>query len=88
MKTVKNICAALMASFAIASCATPVNIEKDDSVNFANYKTYMWVDTRYNENDNTTRPISYGDISVRIPQHADLTRFTHNLTPVLITIPV
>ena len=61
-----------MASFAIASCATPVNIEKDDSVNFANYKTYMWVDTRYNENDNTTRPISYGDISVRNAANAEL----------------
>ena len=72
MKTFKKIGAALLVAFAIASCATPVNIEKDNSVNFANYKTYMWVDTRYNENDNTTRPTSYGDISVRNAANAEL----------------
>jgi hypothetical protein len=72
MKTVKNICAALMVAFAIASCATPVHVEKDDSVNFSSYKTYMWVDTRYNQNDNTTRPTSYGDISVRNAANAEL----------------
>ncbi len=72
MKTVKNICAALMVAFTIASCATPVHVEKDDSVNLSSYKTYMWVDTRYNQNDNTTRPTSYGDISVRNAANAEL----------------
>ena len=48
MKAVKNICGALMLAFFIPSSPTPVNIKKHDSVNFANYKTYMWVDTRYN----------------------------------------
>jgi hypothetical protein len=72
MKTVKNVCATLMLAFTIASCATPVNIEKDDSVNFANYKTYMWVDTRYNQNDNSARPSNYGDISVRNAANAEL----------------
>ncbi len=72
MKTVKNICAALMVAFTIASCATPVHVEKDDSVNLSSYKTYMWVDTRYNQNDNTTRPSSYGDISVRNAANAEL----------------
>jgi hypothetical protein len=65
MKTLKYICFALMAAFAIASCATPVHVERDDSVNLSNYKTYMWVDTRYNESDNSSRPSSYGDITVR-----------------------
>ena len=32
----------------------------------------MWVDTRYNQNDNTTRPTSYGDISVRNAANAEL----------------
>jgi hypothetical protein len=72
MKTVKNICAALMVAFTIVSCATPVHVEKDDSVNLSSYKTYMWVDTRYNQNDNTTRPTSYGDISVRNAANAEL----------------
>ena len=72
MKTVKNICAALMVAFTIAACATAVHVEKDDSVDLKKYKTYMWVDTRYNQNDNTTRPTSYGDISVRNAANAEL----------------
>ena len=72
MKTVKYICAAFIIAFAIAACSTPVHVEKDDSVNFKNYKTYMWVDTRYNENDNATRPTAYGDISVRNAANAEL----------------
>jgi hypothetical protein len=72
MKTLKYICFALIAAFAIASCATPVHVEKDNTVDLRNYKTYMWVDTRYNENDNSTRPSSYGDITVRNTANAHL----------------
>ncbi len=72
MKIVKNICAALVVVFTIAACAAPVHVAKDDSVDLKNYKTYMWVDTRYNQNDNTTRPTSYGDISVRNAANAEL----------------
>lgn len=72
MKPVKYIWAALMMVFIIAACSTPVHVEKDNTVNFSNYKTYMWVDTRYNQNDNTTRPSSYGDISVRNAANAEL----------------
>jgi Domain of unknown function (DUF4136) len=72
MKTFKYLCAALMLAFTIASCETAVHVEKDDSVNLKNYKTYMWVDTRYNQNDNTARPSSYGDISVRNAANVEL----------------
>jgi len=72
MKTLSYICTALIAAFAIASCSTPVHVEKDETVDLRNYKTYMWVDTRYNENDNSTRPSSYGDITVRNASNAAL----------------
>ncbi len=72
MKTVNYICVALIAAFSIAACSTPVHVEKDDSVNLGNYKTYMWVDTRYNQNDNATRPVAYGDITVRNAANAEL----------------
>ena len=72
MKTVKYICAALMVAFTIVACSTPVHVEKDDAVDLKKYKTYMWVDTRYNQNDNTTRPVSYGDVSVRNAANAEL----------------
>ena len=72
MKTLNYLCAALILACTIAACAAPVHIEKDDSVDFKKYKTYMWVDTRYNQNDNTTRPSSYGDISVRNAANVEL----------------
>jgi len=72
MKTVNYICGAIMLAFCIAACSTPVHVEQDAGVNLANYKTYMWVDTRYNENDNSARPASYGDVSVRNAANAEL----------------
>lgn len=72
MKTLNYICAALLGAFAIGGCATPVQVVKDDSVNLKNYKTYMWVDTRYNQNDNAARPEAYKDITVRNASNAEL----------------
>jgi hypothetical protein len=74
MKTINYICAGLIAVFSLAACSTPVHVEKDDSVNLSAYRTYMWVDTRYNIDDNTGRPVSYGDISVRNAANAELRR--------------
>ncbi len=72
MKTINYLFTAVMAMFLIAACSTPVHVEKDDSVNLKNHRTYMWVDTRYNEADNTVRPASYGDITVRNAANAEL----------------
>ncbi|HEX2682973.1 MAG TPA: DUF4136 domain-containing protein [Ferruginibacter sp.] len=72
MKTINYVFACMIAVFAIASCSTPVHVEKDDSVNLNNYKTYMWVDTRYNQDDNVQRPASYGDITVRNAANREL----------------
>jgi len=74
MKTLSYICTALIATFAIASCSTPVHVEKDETVDLRNYKTYMWVDTRYNQNDNAVRPSSYGDVTVRNAANAELAK--------------
>jgi hypothetical protein len=74
MKTINYICAVLIAVFCFAACSTPVHVEKDDTVNLGNYRTYMWVDTRYNQDDNTVRPGVYGDISVRNAANAELRR--------------
>jgi Domain of unknown function (DUF4136) len=72
MKSFKYIGAAFLVAFVISACSTPVHVEKDNSVNFSKYKTYMWVDTRYNQNDNTTRPAAYSDIAVRNAANAEL----------------
>jgi hypothetical protein len=72
MKTINYIYAGLIAVFCFAACSAPVHVEKDDSVNLNNYRTYMWVDTKYNQDDNAPRPGSYGDISVRNAANAEL----------------
>lgn len=48
----------------IVSCSTPAYVQKDDSVNFSNYKTYMWVNTKASENDDSKRATAYADISI------------------------
>jgi hypothetical protein len=58
----------------MAGCSAPVHVQKDDSVNLGNYKTYMWVDTRSNENDNSARAAAYADISMRNAVNAQLNR--------------
>jgi hypothetical protein len=74
MKALNYIYAGLIAVVCFAACSTPVHVEKDDSVNLNNYRTYMWVDTRYSQDDNYQRPVSYGDISVRNAANAELRR--------------
>ena len=74
MKTINYIYAGLIAVCCFAACSTPVHVEKDDSVNLNNYRTYMWVDTRYQQDDNTGRPVYYGDITVRNAANAELRR--------------
>jgi hypothetical protein len=63
--------AAVVALFAVG-CGSPVYVQKDDSVSLSNYHTYMWVDTRANETDNTDRATAYADISVRNAVNAEL----------------
>lgn len=57
-----------------AGCSSPVYVQKDNSVNLNNYKTYMWVDTRGGENDNTERSAAYADISVHNSVNEELSK--------------
>ena len=57
-----------------AGCSSPVYVQKDDSVNFNNYKTYMWVETRANENDKTERAAAFADISVHNAVNEELSK--------------
>lgn len=72
MKRIKFLYAALITALVAAGCSSPVHVEKDDNANLSNYRTYMWVDTRYTENDTRQRPTSYADISVRNAANAEL----------------
>jgi hypothetical protein len=48
----------------IAGCSSPAYVEKDTNADLSTYKTYMWVETRESENDNTQRATAFADISV------------------------
>jgi hypothetical protein len=72
MKKIKYLYAAIITAIFAVGCSSPVHVQKDDSVNLKNYKTYMWVDTHYSETDNKQRPTTYADIPVRNAANAQL----------------
>ena len=49
MKRFKFFCMAAIAGLLLAGCASVAHVEKDKSVNFNNYKTFAWVETRANQ---------------------------------------
>ena len=72
MKRITFFLVFVFALFLLIGCSNPVYVQKDDAVNLSSYKTYMWVDTRSNENDNSARAAAYADISVRNSVNAAL----------------
>ncbi len=74
MKMWNYLYLAVITALVATACKSPVHVQKDDKVNLNNYKTYMWVDTRANENDNAARTTAYADISVRNAANAELQR--------------
>lgn len=72
MKNVKMLVAILALVFISVSCSTPAYVQKDNTVNLSDYKTYMWVDTRANETDVSKRSMAYADISIHNAVNAEL----------------
>ena len=54
----------ISAVITIYSCSSPAYIEKDPGANLSDYKTYMWVDIKANENDASSRATAFADLSV------------------------
>lgn len=65
MKIGSNAYIAAIAAVVILGCSSPVHVQRDETANLNSYRTYMWVDTRASENDNSTRAAAYADIPVR-----------------------
>lgn len=72
MKPWKYVYSLLIMSFVSFACGSPVYVEKAEGVDLSDYNTYMWIDTRKNENDNGTRATAYADISVHNAANAEL----------------
>lgn len=65
MKFAKFSLPLTLSLFALLSCSEPVFVQKDPSVSLSNYHTYMWVETKANDQDNSARPTAYIDMSMR-----------------------
>jgi len=52
MKIVPSLLLVGLASMVIAGCANKVYVQRDESADLAKARTYAWVDTKANENDN------------------------------------
>ncbi len=63
----KIFCPALLMIllYTLTGCSSPSHLEKDKSINLpAAYKTYMWVETKANENDLSKKATVNADVSV------------------------
>src|SRR6476620_403764 len=58
MKFMKFFSVSFLAGLMLAGCASVAHVEKDDTVNFNNYHTYTWVETRDNQNDTFKTKVS------------------------------
>ncbi|MFN2458147.1 MAG: DUF4136 domain-containing protein [Chitinophagaceae bacterium] len=55
MKYLKSLVIALISTLIMAGCASVAHVERDNTVNFSNYKTFDWVEA---QRDSTTQRIS------------------------------
>lgn len=58
MRNLKLFGTAVIAGLMLASCASVVHVEKDDTANLNSYRTYAWVETRENKNDSVQTKVS------------------------------
>jgi hypothetical protein len=74
MRRIHYIPTILAFAFLSTNCSNPVYVQKDDSVNLSDYRTYMWVTTHRNEKDNGKRSTAYADISIHNAVNAELNK--------------
>src|SRR5258705_4299144 len=56
----------------VTACTNKVYIQKNEAANLANYRSYMWVDTRADEHDNSPRATAYNDINLENAVNTEL----------------
>jgi hypothetical protein len=72
MKSFKILGLFAIAAFMLSSCGSVAHIEKDDTVNFSNYKTYAWVNSSESESEQDQKPVSLTEQRVRKAVNAEL----------------
>jgi hypothetical protein len=74
MKSFKFFGLFAIAGFILASCGSVAHIEKDDTVNFNNFKTYAWVNSSETESDSAQKVVSLTEQKVRKSVNAELAK--------------
>jgi len=72
MKTKVILLSGLFILLLASACSSPAYVQKDDNTNLSSYKTYMWVDTRSGENDESKRATAYADIDIHNSVNTEL----------------
>lgn len=67
MKFMKLLSVAALSGLLLAGCASVAHVEKDKTVNFNNYHSYAWVETKESKNDST---VKVSDLTERIIKEA------------------
>jgi hypothetical protein len=74
MKSFKFFGLFAIAAFMLASCGSVAHIEKDDTVNFRNYKTFAWVNSSETQSDSAQKPVSLTEQNVRKAVNTELAK--------------
>ncbi|SHF89796.1 DUF4136 domain-containing protein [Flavisolibacter ginsengisoli] len=67
MKFMKLLSVAALSGLLLAGCASVAHVEKDKTVNFNNYHSYAWVDTKESKSDSS---VKVSDLIERIIKEA------------------
>jgi hypothetical protein len=57
----------------LMSCAATVHVERDQTADLSQYKTYQWVETRTNQNDNSSIT-AFGDEAIHTAVQQELSQ--------------
>ena len=65
MKNIKMFGTMAIAGLLLAGCAGVAHIERDETVNLSNYKSFAWVETKDSSNEEKTKTITLTEQTVR-----------------------
>ncbi len=72
MKSFKVFGLFVIAGLVLAGCGSVAHIEKDDTVNFSNFKTFAWVNSSETQSDSTKKVVSLTEQKVRKAVNSEL----------------
>ena len=74
MKSFRLLGSLAIASLMLASCTAVAHVEKDDTVNFSNYKTYAWVETSETAAESSKKETSLAEQKIPKAVSAELAK--------------